>query len=73
MFGNLGPFRVKVSMHHDRANPKGTRIEFDVTELLLANRSLDLSVQTFSFVRISGDNAPDGDVITIGECRLELT
>jgi tyrosinase len=73
MFGNLGPFRVKVGMHHDRGNPRGIRLEFDITELLLASRALDLSVQTFSFVRISGDNAPDGDVITIGECRLELT
>jgi tyrosinase len=73
LFGNLGPFRIKVSLHHDRSNPRGIRIEFDVTELLLASRGLDLSVQTFSFVRISGDNSPDGDVITIGECRLELT
>jgi tyrosinase len=73
MFGNLGPFRINATLHHDHGNPKGVRLEFDVTELLLAARGVDLSVQTFSFVRISGENSPDGDMITIGEARLELS
>jgi hypothetical protein len=44
-----------------------------VTELLLANRGIDLSSHTFSFMRVSGENAPGGEVITIGECTLQLT
>jgi tyrosinase len=71
-FGNLGPFRVNVGMHHD-GGLKGTRLEFDVTDLLLALRGTDLSVQTFSFVRVSGSNAPVGEVITVGSCTLQLT
>jgi tyrosinase len=71
-FGNLGPFRVNVGMHHD-GNPKGTRLEFDVTDLLAALRGTDLSVQTFSFDRVSGANAPAGEVITIATCSLVLS
>jgi tyrosinase len=71
-FGNLGPFRVNVGMHHD-GSPKGTRLEFDITDLLLALRGTDLSLPTFSFVRVSGVNAPIGEVITVGDCRLLLT
>jgi hypothetical protein len=43
-----------------------------VTGLLLANRNRDLSKHDFSFVRVSGDNTPDGEVLTVGEVRLEL-
>jgi tyrosinase len=71
-FGNLGPFRVSVGMHHD-GNPRGTRLEFDITDLLLALRGTDLSLQTFSFVRVSGANAPVGEVISVGSCALLLT
>jgi tyrosinase len=71
-FGNLGPFRIHVGMHHD-SSPKGVKFEFDITELLLALRGTDLSLPTFSFVRVSGPNAPVGEVITIGDCRLVLT
>jgi hypothetical protein len=59
-------------MHHN-GGQKGTRLEFDVTDLLLALRGTDLSVQTFSFVRVSGSNAPVGEVITVGSCTLQLT
>jgi tyrosinase len=68
--GNVGPFRVMSSQHGQGA--VGPRVEFDVTGLLLANRGRDLSKHDFSFVRISGDNTPDGEVLTIGEVRLEL-
>jgi tyrosinase len=71
-FGNLGPFRINVGMHHD-GSPKGTRLEFDITDLLLALRGSDLSLPTFSFVRVSGANAPIGEVIIVGDCRLLLT
>jgi tyrosinase len=71
-FGNLGPFRVNVGMHHEGSRT-GTRLEFDVTDLLLALRGTDLSTQTFSFVRVSGTNAPVGEVITVGACALQLT
>jgi tyrosinase len=71
-FGNLGPFRVNVGMHHD-GSPRGAKLEFDITELMLALRGTDLSLPTFSFVRVSGANAPLGEVILVGDCRLVLT
>jgi tyrosinase len=69
--GNVGPFRINVEMHHN-GGQNGCKLEYDITDLVLANRLSDLSVHSFSFARISGENAPDGDVITVGECRLEL-
>jgi tyrosinase len=78
--GNLGPFKVNVGLHHGHGNGggnghgSGARIEFDVTDLLLGNRgSIDLSSHSFSFVRVSGRNAPDGETITIGDSWLELS
>jgi tyrosinase len=68
--GNVGPFRVMTSQHGQGA--LGPRIEFDVTGLLLANRDRDLSRHDFSFVRVNGDHSPDGEVLNVGECRLEL-
>jgi tyrosinase len=68
--GNVGPFRLMSSQRGQSAT--APRIEFDVTGLLLANRNRDLSKHDFSFVRVSGDNTPDGEVLTVGEVRLEL-
>ncbi|MFL6676374.1 MAG: hypothetical protein ACJ8LG_24175, partial [Massilia sp.] len=71
LYGNLGPFRIVASQHHGN-NDMGVDIEFDVTGLLLNNRNRDLSKYSFSFVRINGKSAPEGEVLSMGECRLEL-
>jgi tyrosinase len=71
LYGNLGPFRIVASQHHGHADME-VDIEFDVTGLLLKNRGRDLSKYSFSFVRVSGNNTPDGEVLSMGECRLEL-
>jgi hypothetical protein len=49
------------------------RLVFSATLLLKELMASDLGGLTVSFVRISGDNSPAGEVILIGEVRLELS
>jgi hypothetical protein len=49
------------------------RLVFPATLLLKSLLSAPAGGLTISFVRISGDNTPGGDVILIGEMRLELS
>jgi tyrosinase len=70
-FGNLGPFRIAGLQHH-MGSPMGVSLEFDITELLLRHNKPDLSNHRFLLDRINGRNSPLGDVIHIGEIRLEL-
>jgi tyrosinase len=78
--GTLGPFEVDSALHraHMNLGPGGTeagtaRLVFSATLLLKELMASDLGGLTVSFVRISGDNSPAGEVILIGEVRLELS
>jgi hypothetical protein len=64
---------VAVSLHHNHSKPNGASMEFDITDLILASKATDLSIPSFSFVRVSGNNSPAGDVIVIGGCKLEVS
>lgn len=69
-FGNLGPFRVAGLQHH--GHTMAVTLEFDITELLLRHGKPDLGSHRFLLDRINGRNTPGGDVMQIGEIRLEL-
>lgn len=75
LLGNVGPFQIAGAMHHDYATGNsGVRLVFPATQLLKTLlTSKEITELTISFVRISGNNSPTGDVITIGECRIEVS
>lgn len=74
LLGNVGPFQIAGAMHHDHAaENSGVRLVFPATNLLKNLTSTELSEVTISFVRVSGNNSPKGDVITIGEFRIEVS
>lgn len=68
LIGTLGPFEVEAAMHHD---PVDT-IPLQITDKLAGMSAQQLSQVTVSFVRVNGENAPTGQVMSLGEVRLEL-
>lgn len=80
LLGSIGPFEIAGAEHRVHMNmatggdqPGTARLAYPLSgqlrKLIAANpRSL-----TISFIRVSGDTSPTGDVITIGEVRLELS
>ena len=80
LLGSIGPFEIAGAMHrvHMNIEPGGSqpgtvRLVFPVTIRLAELLAQDPRRIVVSFVRVSGDNSPDGTVIQIGEARLELT
>ncbi|VXC93282.1 putative tyrosinase [Burkholderia sp. 8Y] len=65
--GTIGAFEVSVAVHH-----AGGKKEFDITYLLASLGVTDLSQVVVSFSRINGLNAAQGNVVSIGEMRVEL-
>lgn len=65
----LGPFKIAAAEHH-HGGP--AQLRFVVTDKLAGLSRTQMGMLTVSFVRVSGDNSPVGQVITIGEARLEL-
>ncbi|RZI44493.1 tyrosinase family protein [Herbaspirillum sp. HC18] len=78
--GAIGPFEIAGAEHrvHMNMEPAGTepgtvRFVFPATLLLRRLLSGPPTGLTISFIRVSGDTTPAGDVIRIGEMRLELS
>lgn len=71
-FGSVGPFRVAGLQHHGH-NTMAVDVEFDITDLMLKHGKPDLGNHKFQLNRINGKHTPDGDVLRIGEIRLELS
>jgi tyrosinase len=70
LIGTLGPFRIGAASHH-HGGPAQAR--FVLTDLLAGLSSTQLGMLTISFVRINGDNSPSGQMMGIGEARVELS
>ena len=78
--GSVGPFEIDAAQHrvHMRQDPGGSE-PGTVTLTFALNRQLSELVAadprniTLSFVRVSGNNSPGGEVIRVGEARLELS
>ena len=80
LLGSIGPFEIAGAEHrvHKRleaggSEPGAVRLVFPVTAQLNDLLVQDPHRVTVSFVRVSGDNSPEGPVIQIGEARLELS
>jgi tyrosinase len=70
LVGTLGPFRIAGAEHH-LGGP--VQLRYVITAALAGLPISQLGMMTVSFVRVSGDNAPAGTVIAIGEARIELS
>jgi tyrosinase len=68
LLGTVGPFEIAGASHHGQAT-----LEFPATEVLSNLTSSELQEVTISFERISGENAPKGQVLRIGEVRIEIS
>nr|WP_217343821.1 tyrosinase family protein [Noviherbaspirillum sp. L7-7A]MBV0877907.1 tyrosinase family protein [Noviherbaspirillum sp. L7-7A] len=68
LLGTVGPFEIAGASHHGTAT-----LEFPATEVLSNFSSSELKEVTISFERISGENAPKGQVLRIGEVRIEVS
>jgi tyrosinase len=68
LLGTVGPFEIAGASHHGPAT-----LEFPATEILGKLSSSELQELTVSFERISGENAPRGQVLRIGEVRVEIS
>jgi tyrosinase len=66
--GTVGAFEVAGMAHHGPAS-----LQFPATEILANMSAADLADITLSFVRVNGQNAPKGQVMRIGEVRVEIS
>ena len=67
--GGIGPFQIATSQHHSGSS----RRVFSATKVLQDLNPTQLRDITVSFVRRGGTNSPRGQVIGIGEVRIELS
>lgn len=68
LLGTVGPFEIAGASHHGSAT-----LEFPATELLFRLSASNLEEVTVSFERIDCENAPRGQVLRIGEVRIEFS
>lgn len=68
LLGTVGRFEIAGASHHGMAT-----LEFPATEILSKFTAAELQELTVSFERISGENAPRGQVMRIGEVRIEIS
>ncbi|MBK4734962.1 tyrosinase family protein [Noviherbaspirillum pedocola] len=66
--GTFGPFEASIAAHHG-----GAMLEFPATEVLAGLAASGLQEVSVSFVRVSGENAPQGQVLRVGEVRVEVS
>jgi tyrosinase len=70
LIGTLGPFRVAAAEHHHGAP---AQLRFPITGMLAGLTRTQVGMMTVSFVRVSGENSPNGQLMGIGEARVELS
>lgn len=66
--GTIGAFAVNGLAHHGM-----TSMDFPATEALAQLSAFQLQDVTVSLVRVSGDNAPHGAVLKVGEVRIDVS
>jgi tyrosinase len=69
LLGSFGPFEISTALHHGNS----ARLVFPATQLLRNLTSTQIKELTVSFVRVSGEVAPRGLAVLVGEMRIELS
>jgi tyrosinase len=70
LIGTLGAFEVSAGNHHAQSR---VQLRYPVKHFLAGTPLSDIGMISVSFIRVSGDNTPDGAVMGIGEVRLEVS
>jgi tyrosinase len=68
LLGTVGPFEISVASHHGAAV-----LEYPANDVLSKLSPSELQELTVSFQRVNGDNAPQGQVMSIGEVRIDAS
>jgi tyrosinase len=72
LVGTLGAFKISGAMHHG-GHGDHVQLRYPIARAVFAKAASKSDMMSVSFIRISGDRRPDGDVIRLGEVRLETS
>ena len=67
--GTVGAFEISGAAHH--GSP--VRLRYRIRRAVFAGVASRIGLLSVSFVRVNGDQSPTGEVIGLGEVRLELS
>jgi tyrosinase len=70
LIGTLGAFQINGAAHHGQGP---VRLDYLIDPGSVQSSPLRGGVVSVSLVRVDGDNSPTGQVINLGEARLELS
>lgn len=68
--GNLGSFKINAAMHHRGAQ---VQLRYPIRRHLLGALERELGMISVSFVRVDGERSPKGELIGMGEVRMEVS
>ena len=68
--GTLGPFRINAAMHHGGSQ---VQLRYPIRRHLAGALERELGMVSVSFVRVDGENSPRGELIGMGEVRVEAS
>jgi tyrosinase len=68
--GTLGSFKIKAAMHHGGAQ---VQLRYPIRRHLAGASEKELGMISVSFVRVDGERSPRGELIGMGEVRLEAS
>lgn len=66
--GTVGPFEISTASHHGPA-----RLNFPATKVFAGMSTANIQALVVTLVRVSGQNSPRGNVIEVGELRVEIS
>lgn len=68
--GTLGSFKINAAMHHGGAQ---VQLRYPIRRQLLGALERELGMVSVSFVRADGERGPQGELIGMGEVRMEVS
>jgi tyrosinase len=68
--GTLGSFKINAAMHHGGAR---VQLRYPIRRHLAGALERELGMISVSFVRVDGERSPKGELIGMGEVRMEVS
>ena len=68
--GTLGSFKINAAMHHGGAQ---VQLRYPIRRQLIGALERELGAISVSFVRVDGERGPQGELIGMGEVRIEVS
>ena len=70
--GTVGPFEIAGIEHDHNGQDAGEALKLQIPDRVIKNGIEDPREMTVSFIRVNGDNAPDGEVISIRDVQIRM-